>query len=389
MKMTTLALAASAFVLSQAAGRAEIKVDVVRSTIINDTIPNAQIPMGVVRVGEESLLSVFSDGGDLEPGGKSYLVRSDDLGVTWSEPYQTISSENPADGVGGALATLPNGDILLTEIVMTHHSGDLSPEAVFKSRAVAFRLKVSSDGGKTFQPFSSLPSAPGANGAVMGTLVQLANGDLIIPAYQYPGTSKDEGHDYGSGFYRSTDGGKTWGRLEIAFADPVPGREKRLDFNESAYVVRPDGSIVAYARIDSEVSEEGRWQSKGNNMWVIESRDNGQTWTTPKETNIGGIFPAILRLDDKRYLLVCGDRQASPTRKVTFYTSTDGLNFQPAGFAPYVRTKGECLSSGTGGAQGLVRLSDDEVYLVYYAADPNAVPSRDRTHVEGCLLSVD
>ncbi len=385
----TLAVTLACLTLGSGHARSEIGVNIVRAGIVNDSVVNAQMPMGLVRVGKESLITIFNDGGDLEPGAKTYLVRSDDLGETWGEPYMVLSSDQPNLGIGGTLAALPGGKILLIEIVQTHLSGDLTVEAVFKTRTSAYNLKISSDGGKTFEPAGTLPVPTGASGGIMGTVVPLANGDLILPAYLYPGGfSKAEGFQYGSGFFRSKDGGMTWLPLEVAFADPVPGRDKTLDFNESAYVVRPDGSIVAYARIDSELSEAGRWQSKGNHMWSIESRDNGHTWSTPKETNIGGLFPAIIRMGDSKYLMVCGDRQASPTRKVTFYTSTDGLNFQPAGFAPYVKTKGECQSSATGGSQALVALNDDEVYLVYYAAD-RAQPSRDKTHIEGCVLSLD
>ncbi|HRJ70906.1 MAG TPA: sialidase family protein [Terrimicrobiaceae bacterium] len=381
----TLALS----ILGSTPVRSEAGVNIVRSGIVNDSITNAQMPMGLVRVGKESLITIFNDGGDLEPGAKTYLVRSDDLGETWGEPYMVLSSDQPNLGIGGTLAELPGGKILLIEIVQTHLSGDLTMEAVFKTRTSAYNLKISSDGGKTFEPSGSLPVPAGASGGIMGTVVPLANGDLILPAYLYPGGfPKVEGSQYGSGFFRSKDGGMTWLPLEVAFADPVPGRDKPLDFNESAYVVRPDGSIVAYARIDSEIHEAGRWQSKGNHLWWVESHDNGITWSTPKETRIGGLYPAIIRMGESKYLLVCGDRHASPTRKVTFYTSNDGLNFQPAGFAPYAKTKGECLSSATGGSQALVALTDKEVYLVYYAADP-AQTSRDKTHIEGCVLSLD
>lgn len=364
------------------------EVSIIEATIVNDSIPNAQTPFGLVRAGENSLVSVFSDGGDLHPGAKAYLVRSDDLGKSWGEPYMVLSSDEPNMGIGGALVGLPGDKILLIRIEMNHHSDDRTWDAVFKGRTCTYQLETSTDGGKTFQKSGTLPSAPNSIGGIMGTVVTLANGDLIMPAYQSPHAGKEEGYEYGSGFFRSKDKGVTWGRLEVAFTDPIPGREKRLDFNESAYVVRPDGSIVAYARIDSEILEEGVWQSKGNNMWWIESKDNGETWSTPKETSIGGIFPALIRLGQDKYLLACGNRHSSPGRKVSFYTSSNGLDFQFAADAPYFRTKGVCLSSGTGGSQCLVPLSENEVYMIYYAADP-AINTSDKSYIEGCLISID
>lgn len=362
-------------------------LNVTRSAIVNDTIPDAMLPMGIVRVGKTGLLTVFCDGGDLMPGSKAYLFRSDDLGKTWSkDPETIIASENPDIGIGAGLASLPDGRLLLMEMVQTHDSGDRTWGAVFKKRTSSFPLKISGDGGKTFEAAGELPFPSGANGGVMGTVVALANGDLILPGYQYPGGSpKKEGVLYGSGFFRSRDGGNTWGHLEVAFSDPVPGRTEPLHFNEAAYVVRPDGSIVAYARIDSEKRDAKLWQTQGNNLWWTESHDNGGTWSIPQESDIGGLFPAIVRLSNGKYLMACGNRHETPTRKIGFYASDDGLNFQLADYAPYFRTGGRCLSSATGGSQALVPISENEAYCVYYAADPS-LTSAHRTYIEGCLI---
>ncbi len=374
------------------AGRAdEPAVDVVHASVINDEIPNAMLPMGVAKVGEKSLIAVFCDGIDFMPGTKSYLVRSDDLGKTWSKPCMVIEPEEKNIGIAAGLSRLPNGDILLVKTVETYLSGDLTWDAVFKSRTSKFLLAVSSDGGKTFKDAGELPVPERAAGGVMSQVVTLPNGDLIMAGFQYQGGFPAEpGFLYGSGFFRSKDGGKSWGPLEIAFQDPVPGREQALSFSEAAYVVRPDGLIIGYARIDSEKldgEEAKQWQSRGNNMWRVESRDNGATWSTPVETNIGGLFPAMARLGSDKYLLVCGNRHAEPTRKVCIYTSNDGIDFQPAGFAPYKRTGGTCVSSATGGSQCLAVLNDDSAYMVYFAADPE-LPWEYHTYIEGCLLRV-
>lgn len=385
MKAVLMALAMS-YTICHADPVAGRTLDVMRSAIVNDTIPDAMLPMGIVKVGEKSLLTVFCDGGDLMPGSKAYLFRSDDLGRTWSkDPETIIASENPDIGIGAGLAALPDGRLLLIEMVQTHHSGDRTWGAVFKKRTSSFPLKVSADGGKTFDAAGELPFPDGANGGVMGTVVALANGDLILPGYQYPGGEKTGGVSYGSGFFRSRDGGNTWSDLEVAFSDPVSGRSDPMFFNEAAYVVRPDGSIVAYARIDSEKRDTKLWQTQGNNLWWIESHDHGKTWSVPKESDIGGLFPAITRLNNGKYLMACGNRHETPTRKVGFYTSDDGLHFQLASYAPYFRTGGKCLSSATGGAQALVPISENEVYCVYYAADPS-LTSAHRTYIEGCVV---
>lgn len=366
---------------------AELLVD--RPVVVNDTIPNAMLPMGLVRAGETDLLAAFCDGADIMPGSKAYLIRSKDLGETWEpEPETVFTPDAPHIGLAAGLASLPDGRILLIKTVETYHTDDRTWEAVFKSHTPAFELAVSSDGGKTFQPAGNLPVAEGAVGGVQGVVVALANGDLILPGFQYPGSNGElEGAAYGSGFFRSTDGGRTWGPLEVAFRDPVPGRAKKLLFNEPAFAVRPDGSVTGFARVDSEHSEESedRWVAKGNHLWRVESRDHGKTWSVPEETSIGGIFPAIVRLPNGPYVLACGNRHESPTRKVCLYTSDDAWNFQFAGYAPYLRTHGECVSSATGGSQCLLPLGDKEAYCIYYAADPELL-SEHRTYIEGFLI---
>ena len=384
-------LAVQSFTSLLSAGKLP-EVEVVRAAVVNDTIPNAMLPMGVVRAGKNSLIAAFCDGIDFMPGSKGYLARSHDLGKTWEEPYLVLTPDQPNIGIAVGLTNLPNGNILLVKTVETYHSGDSTWDAVFKSRTSRFPLLLSTDEGKTFQDAGELPVPERMNGGVMSQVVELANGDFILPGFQYQGGFPAEaGFQYGSGFFRSTDQGKTWGPLEVAFQDPVPGQNENLAFSEAAYVVRPDGLIIAYARIDSQKLEGDDprvWQSKGNNMWRVESRDNGRTWSVPVETSIGGLFPAIVRMGADKYLLACGNRHAEPTRKVCFYTSQDGLDFQPAGFAPYERTGGQCLSSATGGSQALAVLNDEEVFLVYFAADPE-LTSEYRTYIEGALLKVE
>lgn len=118
----------------------------------------------------------------------------------------------------------------------------------------------------------------------MGKVVKLPNGDLIYPVYRSGQVKKLPGELYGSGFYRSTDGGKTWGDFELAFRDNPPAGEKPYSFNESAFLVRDDGMIVGFARLDSRPD---------HGMFRIISTDNGKTWS-------------VLRL--------CGDRSNAPDR---------------------------------------------------------------------------
>ncbi len=390
-------MAAIAFAAQGTANESEApKVRAVRTAIVNTFIPNSMLPMGVVRVGEKELIAAFIDGVDIKPGSAGYLVRSTDLGKTWSKPFHTMKSDLPNVGTAIAIASLPNGDLLLTKMVETYLSDDPTWDAVFKGHTTQFKLERSTDGGKTFVDDGVLPLPKKCSAGIMGTVVVLANGDLIMPGFQYPGVSpREEGFQYGSGFFRSRDGGKTWGRMEVAFKDPVEGRENPLGFNEAAYFLNKNGTVIAYARIDSERkdtaldvgNQKAVWPVDGNNLWVVESTDHGATWSEPKETNIGGLFPAIVRLADDRYLMVCGNRHSKPSRTTYYYTSRDGYDFKFGGTAPYTRTNG-VPDGNNGGSHSLVVIDENHAYLTYYGADAK-LGTANNTYIEGVLLKVD
>ncbi|OHE77770.1 MAG: hypothetical protein A2107_07365 [Verrucomicrobia bacterium GWF2_62_7] len=221
----------------------------------------------------------------------------------------------------------------------------------------------------------------------MGTVIELANGDLILPGYfNLHGATGEKKEQCGSGFFRSVDGGKTWGTFEVAFKDPPEGRDLPNNFNQAAYVVRADGSLVACARSDSVNLRSGKFLPQGNNLWFTESSDQGKTWASPKEAMIGGIGPAMVRMGQDKYLLVCGDRE--PIRKVKFYTSRNGRDFVFARYAPYQRTGGICDGAGTGGTQRILPLDAKRVYVIYYATD-HRLKTFWNTYIEGCLLQLE
>ena len=219
----------------------------------------------------------------------------------------------------------------------------------------------------------------------LGMIHLLKNDDLIIPAYCYPSRQPQQsGYEYGSGFYRSKDGGRTWGRMEVAFADPPSADEVKQSFNEAAFVVRDDGALVAYARVD--VHRGGDFRQ--NRMWRCQSADHGRTWTKPVETEIAGISPMITRLPSGRFVLLCGVRDSPVMRRTTsLFTSQDGLDWTYRGHPYYSRTNGKPWNSATGGSQAMVSLGGNRLYVVFYAAD-SKLPGRNKTYIDGCLLEL-
>ncbi len=356
---------------------------VLRYGPVNDQIVDGLTPGGLVQTKSGDLITTFVDRGDASAGSKSYLVRSKDKGKTWSKPFRIIEPKNPKEGLFSEIVQFPNGNLMLMINRISHV--DSSREGVFGIRESKIELQVSQDNGESFQSIGFFATPLKSLTAAMGALYQLKNGDLIIPAYcttSHP--RRHPGYRYGSGFFRSVDGGKNWGPLEVAFVDPPSKEESRQGFNEAAFAVRDDGSLIAYARVDVHKGDD----YKKNNLWMCQSQDQGLTWTLPVETKITGIYPSISRLPSGRFVMLCGLRDSKVCRRTTsLFTSQDGINWKYRGHPYYSRTRGIPHNPATGGGQAMVSMGDDTIYVVFYACDPT-LPGYHKTYVDGSLLKL-
>ena len=200
---------------------------------MNDQIVDAVSPGGLVKTASGDLLTTFTDKGDSAAGSRCYVVRSKDEGVTWSQPFLVLEPNNPREGIFTGLVTLPDGSVLLLIMRIAHT--DTSPESVFAYRESTIELQRSDDNGETFRSAGFLPTAPKALTSATGDIYTLPYGDLIIPAYCYtPQALEHPGYNYGSGFFRSRDGGAHWGPMEVAFKDPPSDQETVVSTERSS-----------------------------------------------------------------------------------------------------------------------------------------------------------
>ena len=356
---------------------------VLRYGVVNDQIVDAVTPGGLVQTSSGDLITTFVDKGDAAAGAKCYFVRSKDQGKTWSKPFLVVRPTDEHEGVYTELVQLPDGNLLMLILRIWHR--DASRQGVFGYRESTIELKLSRDDGKSFTSTGFLDTPKKSLTSTTAALYQLKNGDLIIPAYCYASKQPPQiGYKYGSGFYRSADGGKTWGRMEVAFSDPPSADEVKQSFNEAAFAIRDDGTLIAYARVDVHRGDEFR----ENKMWRCESIDHGKTWTKPIETKITGISPMITRLPSGQFVLLCGVRDSPVMRRTTsLFTSHDGVTWTYRGHPYYSRTNGKPWNSATGGSQAMVSLGRNKLYVVFYAAD-SKLPGRHKTYIDGCLLEL-
>ncbi len=279
----------------------------------------------LTRAGE--LLCVFYAGyghvsfptDELPNGGRVSMVRSSDLGRTWSAAEIVV--DTPIDDRDPSITQLSNGDLLVT--YMSYVKERAPTHEVFTVR--------STDNGETWgEPQRVELPWNGAQG-VSEPVTELADGTLLLPVYGYQRT--EEGVRGPCAVLRSHDMGETWPEMTVL----QPPGDDRLE--EPTIEPLTDGRILMLIR------PKMRWS---------QSTDGGVTWSRPEPMPFPGHAP--YQLLTSRGVLVVGFR--SPvTWSTSVAWSTDlGRTWQgPKIIDPVV-----------GGYPSLVELPDGRVFMVYY-----------------------
>jgi len=175
------------------------------------------------------------------------------------------------------------------------------PDRPFPHHKAYICCRVSRDGGRTWGPERALTREPGSQ--LRCPPIILANGDWLLPIHNE--------RDMTALMLISTDGGKTWQRGEKMI---IPGGgaltpdspNYREGCIEPAVAQRKDGTIVCLARY--------MWGQRRRPplTWQSLSRDNGRTWSAPRQIGLynpnSGI--ALLRLRSGAWLLAFNDSPA-------------------------------------------------------------------------------
>jgi hypothetical protein len=208
----------------------------------------------------------FAPGGKLPPEcpkcGRVCLVRSGDLGRTWSPAEVVVDS--PLDDRDPSIAELADGTLLVSYFALEPGPGGGG------FRFVSSNLVRSSDGGRTW----SEPMRLFADWAVSSPVRLLSGGRLALPVY-YAGEAKSPGGAYG-GVSFSSDGGRSW-------SPPVAvGKDGPLALDaEPDLVELPGGRLLMALRPVMAVS------------W---SDDGGASWSRPEKIGFEAHCPYFLRM---------------------------------------------------------------------------------------------
>ena len=380
MKKTYLTALFCLAVWAVSAGLPEVKL--IHSGVICDTVEDALSPGGMAIAPNGDYLLTFQNKGDNGPGAFSYIVRSSDNGRTWSKPEVFAKPAHSKQGISAMICNIPGSRELMVIVTRTDYDSESPNPFDWNSRVGHVELYTTDADAKKFKLVAKLKSAPKSLPAAMGYLTRLANGDLVLPAYTYfYGMDKIEGETYGSGWWRSTDNGKTWGDFELVFKDRPDGFYWKEMFNESAFAVRDDGIVVGYCRTDKV--------APGHQFMTLSS-DHGKTWSRPIRSGRQSMdIPLMVKLDDHKGFLMIGGWREQPLNVVSILYSPDGIAWDLIGKAFYQPDNGHNpMNSATGGCQSLVKGPGKHQYFIaFYAHDPK-LPGLHKTRIEGNMIEL-
>ncbi len=321
----------------------------------------------VILTQEKELVAVFSGDRDYHvcPWGKTQMIKSTDMGETWSEPV-TINNTPLDDRDAGILQT-SKGTLLVTWftskffIYACEEKDDRWPvetwerhiekiSAETQKKWLGNWVRRSEDGGRTWGEYiPTIVNAPHGP-------VQLADGRLLyLGINQIIGDKKSENppDQQRMAAAESVDDGLTWNIIGYI---PVPeGMENDAKGCHELHVAEcKDGKIVAMIRKHGEPGDRYLWQS--------ESSDGGKTWTMAHQTEIWGFPPHLLCLNDGRLLVTYG-RRKEPFSERACISSDGGETWDVENELTISNAANSDL-----GYPASVQLDDGSIYTVFYQA---------------------
>ena len=184
------------------------------------------------------------------------------------------------DGKFGIILTMKN-------IIMSAVVASLSAVSAWAQNSDPLTLWKKGDAGVAVYRIPALCTAP--------------NGDLVAAcdARKNHGADLNSGQPINISIRRSTDNGKTW-------TDPV--NSWTWQYDNEAHWAGSDPSFIVDAKTKTIFLFYNVWESKGNKgvfqFWVQESKDNGATWSKPRDISKDIAFDGWPFGDPKGFIFI-------------------------------------------------------------------------------------
>lgn len=215
--------------------------------------------------------------------GHIMMTESLDYGQTWSTPVVAINTAE--DDRDPSITELSDGTLVISFFTFNNTTA-----------ARHARVARSTDGGATWGAPITVGTNLASTSAVTSKVVELTNGDLLIPIYGQINSRQEMPR---STAVRSTDGGLTWSAAtEVTLAGPASG--PNIGFVEPVIVDLGGGHLYSVHRTLSNNDDYHSWESH--------SYDNGYTWTLAERTSLKAHCSDLLLLSNGMLLHLWGDR---------------------------------------------------------------------------------
>ncbi|MBL8291397.1 MAG: exo-alpha-sialidase [Bryobacterales bacterium] len=274
-------------------------------------------------------------------GGRAEIMRSEDGGRTWTDPVPMIDTE--WDDRAPAAALLPDGTLVASFFTYPH-----AGVAIIRSF----------DDGKTWEQKPIMIRAPFHDLATDGPPIVMPDGSLLLATY---GKEKEGDRYEAIGIFASKDRGQTWQYLSSIRA--------QQEMTEPGLARLKDGTLVLITRSEAAVSF---------------SKDNGRTWTEPRNLPTRIFDPWLLTLRDGKLLSIHGSYQR-PQRGLRALISNDGGRTWNGAGPNYGFTVDPTVYGYSRG----VELPDGSLYIVYQATGGHTTEDARSMSIYGMRLRVN
>lgn len=240
---------------------------------------------------QDGRIAIVLRGGDGHVGlkGRLDIVFSADEGQTWTTP--TVVVDTPVDDRNPAFGQAADGTLVVAYWQYANFDEQGRPYRPMRTNLVSTWVTRSTDGGATWSQPVPIDVEEITWGSPFGRMLTLSDGAMLMAIYGGAvRTTADPspitpqvGH-----IYKSTNHGQTWQRLSTLGPRCA----------EPALVRLASGKLLAAVRT-----------SDSGGVALLQSADEGRSWSTPTRLTPDQVHPAdLLLLPDGRVLMTVGYR---------------------------------------------------------------------------------